>query len=312
MTEGVARKLDFSRKLLLSSAGLAALAVPIVFGLANPMQSRAQSQAQDAATTAPVYEVASIKPDKSGHDMVRMSNTPEGFTATNVSVQMLIRLAYGVEDNQISGSNALGSETYDVEAKMEKSVADGLQKLDPDQRKLDRQRMLQALLADRFKLAIHRETKELPVYALVIAKNGPKLKEAKAGDTYPNGIKGPGGRGGGRGMMIMGRGEFTGQGLRMEDLARQLSQQLGRTVVDKTGLTAIYDFTLKWTPDESQAPMSGGMDGGQRGSDNTVGSDSTSPSIFTAIQEQLGLKLESQKGPVEVIVIDHVEKPSEN
>jgi uncharacterized protein (TIGR03435 family) len=87
---------------------------------------------------------------------------------------------------------------------------------------------------------------------------------------------------------------------------------LGRTVVDKTGLTAIYDFTLKWTPDESQAPMSGGMDGGQRGSDNTVGSDSSSPSIFTAIQEQLGLKLESQKGPVEVIVIDHVEKPSEN
>ena len=267
-------------------------------------------QAQQSASPAYVYEVASIKPDKSGTGMVRISNTPEGFTANNVSVRMLIRVAYGVEENQIQGLNTLGSENYDVEAKMEKSVADNLQKLDQDQRIEARRHMLQALLADRFKLTIHRETKELPIYALVVAKNGPKLQEAKPGDTYPNGFKGPGGRGG-RGMMMMGQGELTGQGLHIADLARQLSQQLGRSVVDKTGLTGLYDFTLKWTPD-NQMPMPGGAGDGGRGSDGSASTDSSSPSIFTAVQEQLGLKLESQKGPVEVLVIDHVEKPSEN
>jgi uncharacterized protein (TIGR03435 family) len=242
--------------------------------------------------------------------MVRISNTPEGFSANNVSVQMLIRVAYGVEENQIQGLNSLASENYDVEAKIEKSVADDLQKLDQDQRLEVRRHMLQALLADRFKLTIHRETKELPIYALVVAKNGPKLQEAKPGDTYPNGFRGPGGRGG-RGMMMMGQGELTGQALHVADLARQLSQQLGRTVVDKTGLTGVYDFTLKWTPDNQMAMPGGAGDGG-RGSDGGASADSSGPSIFTAVQEQLGLKLESQKGPVELLVIDHVEKPSEN
>jgi uncharacterized protein (TIGR03435 family) len=170
--------------------------------------------------------------------------------------------------------------------------------------------MLQALLADRFKLSIHRETKELPVYALVAAKNGPKLQEAKADATYPNGIKGPDGVARG-GMMRIGGGEVTGQGLPIANLTRMLSQQLGRTVIDKTGLTGKYDFTLQWTPDESQGPMFKGADGAPPGG-NPAPPESSGPSLFTAIQEQLGLKLESQKGPVEIIVIDHVEKPSQN
>jgi uncharacterized protein (TIGR03435 family) len=304
-------KMLFSSRRMISTAGLAGVAAFLLLGSTTATRSWARVlQAQQSASPAYVYEVASIKPDKSGNGMVRIANTPEGFTANNVSVQMLIRVAYGVEENQIQGLNMLVSENYDVEAKMEKSVADDLQKLDQDQRVEERRHMLQALLADRFKLTIHRETKELPIYALVVAKNGPKLQEAKPGDTYPNGFRGPGGRGG-RGMMMMGRGELTGQGLHVADLARQLSQQLGRTVVDKTALTGLYDFTLKWTPDNQMA-MPGGPGDGGRGSDSGASADTSGPSIFTAIQEQLGLKLESQKGPVEVLVIDHVEKPSEN
>jgi uncharacterized protein (TIGR03435 family) len=107
-------------------------------------------------------------------------------------------------------------------------------------------------------------------------------------------------------------GSVTGQGIPIENLTRLLSRQLGRTVVDKTGLTGKYDFTVKWTPDESQGAMFKGPGSGPPGSASKPPPDSSGPSIFTAIQEQLGLKLESQKGPVEILVIDHVEKPSEN
>ena len=173
--------------------------------------------------------------------------------------------------------------------------------------------MLQALLANRFKLAVHRETKDLPGYALVVAKNGPKLHDAKPGDTYPNGIKGPDGQPG-QGLMIMGGlgGPLTGQGINIENLVRVLSQQLGRTILDETGLTGKYDFTLKWTPDDRAGPISAANQGGGSRSDDAPSSDSSGPSIFTAIQEQLGLKLESRKVPVEMLVIDHVEAPSEN
>jgi uncharacterized protein (TIGR03435 family) len=139
-----------------------------------------------------------------------------------------------------------------------------LHDLNPDQRILVNQRMLQALLADRFKLTLHGETMEGPVYALVIGKNGPKLKESKPGDAYTNGLKVLDGRGG-AGMLLIqgGGGSLTGQAVSIQSLAHLLSQQLGRNVLDKTGLTGNYDFTLKWTPDDSQPPM-----GGQQGTEN--------------------------------------------
>ncbi len=166
-------------------------------------------------------------------------------------------------------------------------------------------------------MTVHRETKELPVYALVIAKNGPKLHEAKPGDTYANGIKGPDGGPTGTGIMRVkmgagGTSELVGQGLPIESLVRLLSGQLHRTVLDKTGMKGIYDIMLQWTPDESHGAMFKGAEGGQLGTDSAPSPESSGPSIFTAIQEQLGLKLESQKGPVEILVIDHVERPSEN
>jgi bla regulator protein blaR1 len=312
MTEQRARKLDFSRKLMLSVAGLLSVAAPVVMGVLHATQGRAQSQGPNTSH-AYEYEVASIKPDKSGTNMVRLMFSPDGLTATNATLQMVIHAAYEVEDHQISGGPSwLNSEHYDLEAKMDSVTADALHKLSEEQRTLERQRMLQALLTDRFKLTIHRETRELPIYALVIAKNGLKLQEAKPGDTYPNGMKGPDGRAGGGMMFGMGRGSVTGQGIPVSNLVRLLSRQLGRTVVDKTGLTAKYDFTLQWTPDESQGAMFKGPGPGPEGTASPPPPDPSGPSIFTAVQEQLGLKLESQKGPVEILVIDHAEQPSEN
>ena len=374
MAGGLTRKLDFSRKLLLSAAALAAIALPVAFGPLHETQARAESQAQNTATIAPLYEVvsqepsksddpavrirsqaqktaaiapsyeiasikpnnfnnptariesqaqntatiepryevASIKPNKSAGDMIRLTGRPDGFTGTNITLQMLIRNAYEVEDNQISGGPSwIESEKYDIEAKMDGAVADELRKLGEDQSMLERQRMLQALLADRVKLSIHFETKEDPAYALVFAKNGPRLQEAKPGESYANGIKGFDGLPIGPHKTRMASGELTVQALPMVAVARLLSMHLGRTVLDKTGLMGSYDFTLLWTPEEGETAVFNGPKDSQVRADSTR-PESSGPSIFAAIQEQLGLKLESQKGPVKILVIDHAERPSEN
>jgi len=313
MTERLAANLSLGRKLLLAACGIAAVALPVMFGLLTAMPSRAQSPTQGTTAPAHVYEVASIKPNKSGDNMVRMMLKPDGFTATGGTLQMLIQTAYEVQDFQIAGAPGwLNSERYDVEAKMDASTAGDVGKLAREQGLLERQLMIQALLADRFKLTLHRETKELPVYALVIAKNGPRLHEGKPGDTYPNGFNGPDGKLGAGMMFMSGRGgPVTAQGVPLANLVRLLSRQLGRTVLDETGLMGNYDFTLQWTPDESQGPMFKGAEGGPAPA-SAPPPDSSGPSIFTALQEQLGLKLESRKGPVEILVIDHAEKPSAN
>jgi uncharacterized protein (TIGR03435 family) len=203
---------------------------------------------------------------------------------------MLIRAAYGYDDNLISGAPSwLYSEHYTLEAKVAGSDLPALARMAPDQRKL----MLQPLLADRFQLRFHRETKQLPIFALVIAKSGSKLKQSPPAD--PGGSTAPQ-------MKMSAHGQLTGQRFPISLLAQWLSLQVGRKVLDNTGLTGTYDFTLEWTPD-SPASMSAGAE--------TPAPDS-GPSIFTAIQEQLGLRLESTKGPVETLVIDHVERPSEN
>jgi bla regulator protein blaR1 len=310
MQKPVALKLGLGKKLLLIIAGAMAAAGPVVFGLIQEPQSQAGAPVVGTAPKLPAYEVASIKPDKSGTDMTMLRTTPVGFIATNVPLKMLIQQAYGVEDNQILGAPSwIGSARFDIEAKVSSSETDALHNLGPDQRRL----MLQPLLADRFQLKVHTEVRELPILALVVAKGGPKLHEAKPGDTYPNGIKGFDGEAGGPGLMHMGPGQLTAQGLPMSSVAQLLSQQLGRTVHDKTGLTGKYDFTLQWTPEVGGSPMMKGPGAGQQGPGGPPSpTDNGGPSIFTAIQEQLGLKLESQKGPVEVVIIDHVETPSEN
>ena len=299
MTARAARKTDLSRKPLLITAGLVALAVPILSGIVNAKQSQAESQAQNTPAAALVYDVASIKPNRDADEIVRITYAPDGFTATGVTLQMLIRSAYDVQDYQISGAPKwVNSEKYNVEAKLDPLAAEQLRKLVFDQRKIERNHILQGLLADRFNLGLHRETRELPIYALVIAKNGPKLRESKSNDLEPH-------------ITRARRGQITGEGSSMSSLARLLTHALGRAVQDKTGLRDLYDFTLTWSPSQEEFPGSESHDN-QQGSDSMHPPEGLGPSIFTAIQEQLGLKLESQKGPVEILVIDHAEKPSEN
>lgn len=171
--------------------------------------------------------------------------------------------------------------------------------------------MMQALLADRFGLKFHRETKDQPVYALVVDKGGAKLKESTgSGDLLGNappkqeGGRGPGGR---QGIRIS-RGQIAGQGMTMASLSSQLSNILGRQVLDKTSLAGSYDITLNWTPEENQGMR---IPGDNRESAPPSASDA-GPNIFNAVREQLGLKLEAQRGPVEIFAIDHVERASEN
>jgi bla regulator protein blaR1 len=299
MTKSIPRKLDFAKKLLLSAAGLVAIAIPIVVGLLNVAQ--AASQAHDTTAAAPAFEAASIKPNKNGEPMAGFTIVgrparaiawkADRFMATNFSLHLLIQRVYDVQAEQVFGGPGwLNSENFDVEALMNKSAVDGLGKLGPYERKTERQRMLQDLLADHFKMKLHHETRELPVYALVIPTNGSKVQQAKPGDTYPSGVKCLGGRPcGAGGIWTPEDGQIVGQGVPIADLVESLSRELGsRIVVDKTGLAGNYDFTLKWAPVEKQA------------------------AILTAIEEQLGLKLETQKLPIDVLVIDHAEKPSGN
>jgi uncharacterized protein (TIGR03435 family) len=252
------------------------------------------------------FEVASIRVDKAGDitKRVRYVQTPGALYADNMTLHLLIRDAYGVSGFQIKGGPGwVRSEEFEIEAKVGKSGADQLQRLSVEERRLQQREMLQTLLADRFKLRVHREVKEGSVYALVVAKNGPKLQAVGPDDLST---------GKGKPRISMGGGKLVFRGLPITPLAGFLSQIIGRAVVDKTGLTGRYDFTLRWTPDEFNLRASNGLEGVRQTSDNPSSSESSGPSIFTAIQQQLGLKLKPERGPVEIIVIDHIEQPTAN
>jgi len=167
---------------------------------------------------------------------------------------------------------------------------------------------------DRCKLTFHREMRELPTFTLVLGKNGPKFKESKPGDAPEGGIKVPDGKGGTGTMLVGDKGMLTFRGLPITFLIGILGQQLGRTVVDKTGLTGKYDFSWQFVPSAAMIRQFGGAaaDGGSAGTSTGIPADPDGTDLFTAVQEQLGLKLEAGKGPVEVFVIDHIEKPSDN
>lgn len=246
------------------------------------------------------FEVASIKPNAANDHRVMIRMAPGGrFTATGVTLKQLMNQAYNVRDFQITnGPGWISSDAYDVNAK----AADGApDRITPDQLRP----MLKALLAERFQLKVHTESKEMPVFALMVGKGGLKVKELPARPPQTEG--GPPQP---RGMMRMGRGQINAQGVTMTAFAQMLSQQLGRTVLDKTELKGEYDISLEFSPEPGQG---GGPFGGPPPSpDSLPATGSSGPTIFTALQEQVGLKLDSAKGPVEIIVIDHVEKPSEN
>jgi uncharacterized protein (TIGR03435 family) len=275
-----------------------AFAISLCIALAIPNRVYSRNQNPSANVTKFEYEVASIKLNKSnGQGSYGITTAPDGLTATNTPLIMLIQSAYGIfnRDRIVAVPSWVDTERYDVAAKIEASVIDDLQKLNPSQISSARNQMLQALLADRFMLALHRETRELPVYSLVVAKNGPKIHQSKTDDV----VAGSNGRGGRAPGMTAKNGSIKGHSVTLASFADFLAAQLGRPVLDKTGLTSLYDLDLQWTPDDNELQ-------------SPPGSAPNGPAIFTAIQEQLGLKLEPGKGPVEVIVIDHIERPSGN
>jgi uncharacterized protein (TIGR03435 family) len=259
------------------------------------------SQGATTAAKSFTYDAVSVKPNKSLSNLRRTMFLGDRFSATGATVKQLIVLAYHLKmEEQIVGSlGPVGGLRFDVEAKMDDETIEAMKKVSQEQSFEMARPMLQAMLADRFKLVVHRETKELPIYALIVAKSGFKLKEADPNDSYANGIKGPDGVGH-AGFMRIGPGSLTVQGSSLKEFASVLALQVKRLVVDKTGIPGKFDISLRWSKDENRAD----------GQDN--GAVESGPSLVTAIQEQIGLKLEPTKGPVETIVIDHVEMPSEN
>lgn len=255
----------------------------------------------------PQFEVASIKPAAPDARGTYIRNATGGrLDITNMPLKEMIVFAWRVQPYQITGGPAwMATTRWDVSAKAESAPKPGEQPL-----------MLQALLADRFQLAIHHETKELPVYALTLARKdgklGPNLTEAKDGGcatpdpTQPRPRLEPG-QAPPRfcGQQMMSPKTLTAVSVPVANIVPMLARMLGRTVIDKTGLTGKYDISLEWAPDEAQY-------GGLPPEARPTAPDLNGPSIFTALQEQLGLKLESQKGPVEILVVDRAEKPTEN
>jgi bla regulator protein BlaR1 len=273
MAQQIAQNLSLARKLLLAVGGMAAVTAPIAMGLLNAPAGRAQSRVS--------FDVASVKLNKTGARGGYPGLAPGGqrFTATNLPLLALIMLAYNVTPGQISGvPSSFNREGYDIEAESDHPLKQD-----------EALRMLQVLLADRFRLTLHREAREQPIYALVVGKGGPKLHESPEEST-------PDRQRNGRRLVY--------KSTPMSVLTLILSQTVGRPVVDKTGLGGRYDFSLEYAPERVGT-------GAAEGREPAPNSDSL-PSIFTALQEQLGLKLESQRGPVEFIVVDHAENPSAN
>ena len=272
-------------------------------------QSSAAAQPQDVTSPPPSFEVVSIKPDKSDSDMFRIEFTPDGVLVNGLTIHMLLREALGVSDNQLTSEPGwLNSDRFNVEAKVAADDAPKFQTLKPKQRWA----MLLPVFEDRFGLRFHKETKDITQYALVIAKGGLKMKEASPGNAYADGIKRPDGSPGGAGIMRIGPGVIVGQAIPVANLVRFLSFEFHSPVLDKTGLTGKYDVNLTWAPDESEGMMMRPLNGPAPPAGYPPPAPTTGPSIFTALEEQLGLKLEAHKEPGDVIVIDHIEQPSAN
>jgi bla regulator protein blaR1 len=323
MSERIAQKLDFSRKLLLSAAALLACAAPLLVGLLSARQTQAKSKAQNTTAAAPLYEVASIKANKLGNELLKTGKgiisqrtivLPGEITVTNTALQYLIRMAYEVEDYQILGAPSwLTSELYDVDGKADASAITAMKQLGKDQRDLENRRMLQVLLEDQLQLKYHRETKEVPVYSLIVVNSG-RLIEAQGDCGPPSNLpqslgdpaKPPCGS-----LMVSISGIAAGQNVPMAQLVATLSDFTGRMVIDKTNLAGKYDMNLRWTPEPGQSWFPSGSPA-PSGRSSIPEPDPNKPSLLSAIQEQLGLKLESQTAPIELFVIDHVERPVES
>jgi uncharacterized protein (TIGR03435 family) len=256
----------------------------------TPMKAQSSATTPAANRKVPAYDVVSIKPNRTGSGNVSINTNDGIFDATNVSLKAMILNAYSLKEAQLFGLPKWGESTrFDIQAKI----------IDPDKKALEGltsqqfQSMQQPILTERFQLKFHHEMKTLPVYDLVTIKGGPKFKQTTpaemTSDVGVNGVR--------AGGMRVNNRNLTATGIPMSSLVNLLSGQLQRVVVDKTGLAAKYNLQLRWSAD----------DAGPSSSDNPE-----APDIFTALEEQLGLKLKPGKEEIDTFVIDQVELPSEN
>lgn len=259
----------YKGKLTYDAMTLLRLVLPILF----------ITQLAHAQAPGPSFEVATIKPAAPSSDGHTHINYPpdDRFSAINITLLNLMQWAYGMPERQIlEGPSWLGSTRFDIQAKAD--IGDQMKSLTSDQGNELKRNMVQNLLADRFHLKLHQETRTLPAYDLILAKGGSKLQPSQSNGK----------------SIGTGRSHFDGQGLTMMIIAEELSQITGRIAVDKTGLTGRYDLKLRWTPDDAAT------------------TETDFPDLFTAIQEQLGLKLEPAKEALPVLVIDHIDPPTPN
>ena len=268
-------------------------AAPGALSRAKAAQGGGAAQNQDAELKVPSLEVVSVKQTKGKYAMSTMGVTADGLVVMNTPLIFIIQTAYAghFSNGTIVGIPSWEMDRYDIVGKVSDADLDKMRNLSQPQRVQMTRAMLQMVLANRFQMKVHDDDREGPVYNLVVSKNGSLLKEATP-DEVATGEK-----------RMDQRGTIKGP-LSLKELAGALTGPItGRVVIDKTGLLGEYDITLTWTPDQGGPPPR---------SNEASSMDAAGPSIFTAVQEQLGLKLESAKGPVKSLVIEHIERPSEN
>jgi bla regulator protein blaR1 len=283
-------------------------------------------QVLHATGPLPSFEVATVKPSNGDNTTPSVSTATESRTM-NVTARNLIEQAYGIpwtsgrNERVVGGPSWIDNNRYDVDARIDESLVASFEKLSREERKKQMSLMMQSLLADRFKLRVHVQSAELPMYELMFARGGPKLTVTKYLPTATTGEDQPPAKVGvpmraediRKGILVLYRGqaaEMTAKGQTLNELVHWLagySEIGGRTVVNRTGLPGTYDFTLRWTREPLTAQ--GPQDEQLRSVPSNV---PEAPGLFTALQEQLGLRLMSTKGPVEVLVIDHIDLPSQN
>jgi uncharacterized protein (TIGR03435 family) len=250
------------------------------------------------------YEVSSIKPHKNdGNNGSMVNSTPDGYRATNVTMQNTVLNAYytGLKTEITGGPGWMKDERYDIEAKFVPEVGDAIKKLNRDDRGFVQRYMMQQILKERMNFVAHVDTKEVPAYDLVVGKNGPKIKAADP-NAKDNGT-----------MMMRSNQEkttITAKGMELSNLAANLSGSAGRPVFDKTGLKGTYDITLEYVRDSNMSATVPGE--GPSGSGVVSPSDPSGPSILAAVEDQLGLKLVPSRGPMQIVVIERLDRPDAN
>jgi bla regulator protein blaR1 len=313
MTNARGERLTPARRLVLAAASIATVALPLAVGAAQAPRLLARTQANGSQAAAVQFEVASVKRNPGANPKVSIGMMPGGrFDAANVTLRQLIRNAYQLQDSQILGGPGwLDADRFDVVAKAEGDAGDFFEaekRGTPSRWQL----MLRSLLSERFKLVVHTESKELSIYALMAARSdgvlGPSLH--RSGDCKAPGADG---RAQARptdppacGMRIF-PGTILAGSVSMGQFANLLSNLVGRLVVDRTGFADNFEFTLRFTPDQMPAGF-----GKKAEAIGLAPADPDGASLFTAIREQLGLKLDAQKGAVDVLVIDSAAHPVEN